>query len=615
VASPWLIGLIGAPAASSAILVIARRRFSPATSRRWVSATAAAALLCAGMLAWRGGRGETLLDVGEWLPGTGAIAFSLGVGGLYALIVMVACALLAHLSTQSAVPPLSTALSTLSLAAAGVAFLTDHFLARYVALEVAALCVSLAPLAERQDPESTRSTWMTFLALRLGDAGLLAAILILMKASGSLDIDTALAAGQTLGPVRLGWAAAGLAVAVWVKLGGWPFYLWTQPGLRLSAATRAWLHATLMPGLGMYLLYRVTPLLVRSAPLRSAALWVGASGALLAMLMALPQANLRTALVRYGAAQGGLTLFAAASGAGGAAWLSLVICLPLRLLIYAAIERAEHAHTPLQRRLAALLIGVGGGAYTAFCLLLTWWARQGDVPLGALLVAEAAVALSGVWVARATARCASARAPGPADRPAVRQWAQWGTAAMLGGAIVPGGLCFAAVVRWLSGTAGLALLDVPGPGALVRYVTMAPTLVIALALALAFWLLRTLHVVPMRGTAQALSAVQAKAEAYVVRAVARAPLDGARAMHNAIERGLLEGGLWRVGQGIMGGALIAYRLLEQGGLEELLRCVVRGTLAAVRRIQHWHTGRLRHNLAWIALSLGLALLGALLLAW
>ena len=110
--------------------------------------------------------------------------------------------------------------------------------------------------------------------------------------------------------------------------------------------------------------------------------------------------------------------------------------------------------------------------------------------------------------------------------------------------------------KWLRGKRGIALVFV--------MIVMA----IALALALAFWLLRTLHVVPMRGTAQALSAVQAKAEAYVVRAVARAPLDGARAMHNAIERGLLEGGLWRVGQGIMGGALIAYRLLEQGGLEE-----------------------------------------------
>ena len=49
------------------------------------------------------------------------------------------------------------ALTLLSVAAAQVAFLAEHFLARYVALEIVALCVALAPLA---GDAAFRDTWL-----------------------------------------------------------------------------------------------------------------------------------------------------------------------------------------------------------------------------------------------------------------------------------------------------------------------------------------------------------------------------------------------------------------------------------------------------------------------
>jgi hypothetical protein len=106
--------------------------------------------------------------------------------------------------------------------------LADHFLARYVALEVVALCVSLAPLAEIKSLAATHLAWRTYLLLRAGDAGMLAAVILLHDASRTLQIEPALEAGTALGGTQLDWIAAGFALAAWVKLGGWPFHLWRR---------------------------------------------------------------------------------------------------------------------------------------------------------------------------------------------------------------------------------------------------------------------------------------------------------------------------------------------------------------------------------------------------
>ena len=137
----------------------------------------------------------------------------------------------------------------LALAATNVAFLIDHFLGRYVALEIMALCIALALLVEVRNSVGGRLARRSYLLLRLGDAGLLTAILVLMDASGTLNIATALEAGSTLDATRLGWVVAGFMLAVWVKLGGWPFHLWSQPGRRLALSSQAWLYATVMPNL------------------------------------------------------------------------------------------------------------------------------------------------------------------------------------------------------------------------------------------------------------------------------------------------------------------------------------------------------------------------------
>ena len=306
-----LAGLVGLPLVASALVVIWSRGSRPASARHLTMAATGLTGLCALALLPHVVDGPTIVING--MPGTGVMGLTTGATGLYAVLVTTWGAfimLLPSLSSSSygmdcaEHPPLSQAVMLLALAGTTVAFLADHFLARYVALEVVALCVAIAPLIEVRRPGGIRLASTSYLLLRLGDAGLLAAILILWSASGTLSIDPALRfalgsveRGGVLEGGRLLFAVAGFVLAVWVKLGGWPFHLWSRVGRRLGLVSQAWLYATVVPNLGMYLLYRVTPVLAVASPLRTVALWLGVGGAVVAALIALTQTDVRAAMV------------------------------------------------------------------------------------------------------------------------------------------------------------------------------------------------------------------------------------------------------------------------------------------------------------------------------
>lgn len=541
----------------------------------------------------------------NWLPGTGPMEIALGVTGLYAVLVtvwMLFFTLLGTISRREEFQPLSGAVTLLALAAICVALLTEHFLARYVALEVVALCIVLVLLIELPRSAGFGLAWRSYLLLRLGDAGLLVAILILMDASGTLKIGPALEAGGTLDATGRGWVVIGFILAAWVKLGGWPFHLWSRPGRQIMLVSQAWIYAAVMPNLGIYLLYRVAPLLALAGPLQTAALWLGASGALLAALVTLTQADQRTALVYLGAAQGGLVLFIAASGVSPAVWLSLLVITPLRPLLFLAAEAAQNSVSPTRCRVAAWLFALGGLALTAFSLLTTWWARQVGAPLDAQFVAEATVALVGVWVARAAWRLSQSWS-GVSPETRVH-WTQWMTVGLLSTVVLAGGLFFEPLAQYLVAASGKAPLTILALPALLRYALTAPAVWVVILLAWGVWRLQ------QRSKLTPLVSTQPPEEAYdLEEGLVRA----AQALHAVIEVGLLEQVLVLVVRVVVvDGARFSYRVVEQEGLEGLLRRSVRAALALGQSLQRWHTGRLRHNLLWVSVSLVLAVLALVL---
>jgi len=672
------VGVVGLPLAVSALVVVALRRARPSIVYYVTMAGAGLTALCALTLGWLTSAsphagGPPSITV-EWLPGAGPMGLATDASGLYAALATTCGAFLVLLSTTSRsaeYPTLARAVTLLALAATNAAFLADHFLARYVALEVVALCIVLSPLVEMRDGCYSRSAGIrqarsSYLLLRLGDAGLLAAILILGDASGTLSIGPSLAfalssieeAGGALDVVRLAWVVAGFVLAVWVKLGGWPFHLWSHAGRRLSLVSQAWLYATVMPNLGAYLLYRVTPLLSLIGPLQTVALWLGAGGAALATLVALTQADQRGALVYVGAAQGGLALFVAAAGVKPAVWLWILALTPVRLLLFLVTPDPKGFPKPLGSRSAACLFArmlafrLGGLALAAFGLLTTWWAREAGAPLDALFIAEAAVALTGIWAVRA-----ARRDPKGFPKPfGSRAWPRWMTVGLLAGGVLAAGLTLRPLARHLADASGVALLAVPALPTLLRYAATAPAPLVVMALALALRQLQrrsglgpivsaeavydleeglaraaqVLHAVIEVGIAERIIALVVRTVVNGVRAAwalehkgleavisrsAQTVVNGAHVAHRVVEQEGLEAIMSRSAQTVVNGAHVAYRVVEQEGLEGVLRRAVRTVLVLGRGLQRWHTGRLRRNLLWVPIGLALAVLALLVYGW
>jgi formate hydrogenlyase subunit 3/multisubunit Na+/H+ antiporter MnhD subunit len=615
--------VVGLPLLTSAIVILLRHRQRAA--HNITLAAVASTTLCTAALAFL--TPDASFIIAEWLPGAGPMGLSAGASGLYVLLATTLSLFLVLLYTPAPSP--ANGILLLALAGANAALLADHFLLRYVALEAAALCILLAPAAEGSTPEANRSARGGYLLLRLGDAGLLAAILILWRAGGTLDIDSALEAGKTLPLSQLGWAAAGLVLAVWVKLGGYPFHLWSQTGQRLSLASQAWLYATVIPNLGLYLLYRVTPLLAHSGPVQAISLWVGAIGALLAAALALANPEPRAAMVHIGAAQGGLALVVAAAGSKPAVWLGLLALTPLRLLLFMATDTAQKTQSTTPRRIITGISAFGGLALAAFNLVTMWWTRE-NIPAVALFIAQVAAALVAAWAFKPceglvrehrTEQLFSPQVNSSTKAVTNLRKAQWLIAGSLSATILAGGLAFGPLMRFATDVTHTTPLATP---TLQTLTASLPALLVTVISVITLWQLR--QRLPLthtsqkqdreawnseKGLARIAETLHAAVEITILERaitwVKRAVTDSANIIW-IVEHGILEGIVNRSTQAVIGGAGIAHRTIEQEGLEGILRRAVSAALALGQSIQRWHTGRLRRNLLWVPVALALAIL-------
>ncbi len=509
----------------------------------------------------------------DWMPGAGTMGMALAASSLWAALITsgaLFAVLLSQGSSRAGFRVASSALILLTLTAANVAFLADHFLARYVALEVVALCVAMALLVDIRRPTRFAPARTSYLILRLGDAGLLAAIFVLFQAGRTLNIERALDVGATLEGPTLAYAVAGFLLAVWVKLGGWPFHSWVQQGRPASLTTRAWLYGTVMPNLGLYLLYRVTPLLPLVQPLQQAALWVGAIGAAAAALIMLTQDDLRTALVYLGAVEAGVAIFVAASGVKSAIWLSVVLMTPVRVLLFLNADCAQRGFVRWRRWLVAGSSALAGLALLLYNLLMTWWAGQASAPLDALLVAEVGVAVCALWASQAAWRLSTSQVEQeqvPADR------LRLAVLGLVGFAVLAGVARLVPLVGHLTMSGGVSPLAVPSVSALLRHALTIPAVWAVIVLGWGLWQLRR------RSGQEPILLPQL---AVPIRDPDEGLAQAARTLHAVVEVGLLEQTLKVFVRIVRDGSRIIYRVVEQDGLDSLLAQLAHTTMVVAK---------------------------------
>lgn len=152
-------------------------------------------------------------------------------------------------------------LLNIALVSGFVAFFSGQFMIRYIALEIVGLCTALSSINSISDFQGYKNFGLILLFLRLGDIGLWSSILILQNHTGSLDISEMISAAVELNPQNQAWVIAGFLLAIGVKTALWPFGLWLQSLSKNEGQWIYWMPRILMPSLGLYLLYRIRPIL------------------------------------------------------------------------------------------------------------------------------------------------------------------------------------------------------------------------------------------------------------------------------------------------------------------------------------------------------------------
>jgi len=156
-------------------------------------------------------------------------------------------------------------LLSISLSFGFMAFFSGQFMIRYIALEIVGLMAALAPLNSISDLRAYTRFGSIFLILRLGDIFLWTSILILQNHANTLNISQMIKTATELPVESSQWVLTGFLLAVMVKTAILPFGVWLQFAETDRQYMVNWLPGILMPSLGLYLLYRVLPLIQSQA--------------------------------------------------------------------------------------------------------------------------------------------------------------------------------------------------------------------------------------------------------------------------------------------------------------------------------------------------------------
>ena len=220
-----------------------------------------------------------------------------------------------------------------SLSFGFLAFFSNQFMIRYIALELVGL-LAAASLCQPLTSEAFKRFGNVFLMLRIGDVCLLSSILLILPHSGTLTIPDMISAAGAMPLAQRSWVILGFVLAVMVKMAVFPFSGWQRLAKGTADSPAFWTAGFLFPALGMYLLYRVYPV-IESAPLFQVALPLLAAGLILAQ-MAIGYFNQHTyeRLVHLGSLLNSFVLLMAAHTTGHVLRYYFLGLLLQRLVMY-----------------------------------------------------------------------------------------------------------------------------------------------------------------------------------------------------------------------------------------------------------------------------------------
>ncbi len=188
--------------------------------------------------------------------------------------------------------------------------LAGNLLVLYAFWECVGLCSYLLIGFWYQRPSAAKAATKAFLVNRLADCGFLVGILLLWYGIGLLGVapDASLARLNFDNIFKLchcwresiqifsGWVGFFLLIGAIGKSAQFPFHVWLPDAMEGPTPVSALIHAATMVTAGVYLLARMSPLLMLTPSVLLIAGWLGAITAVLGGLIALFQDDLKRVL-------------------------------------------------------------------------------------------------------------------------------------------------------------------------------------------------------------------------------------------------------------------------------------------------------------------------------
>lgn len=362
----WLpIAVFAVPGVTGVLLWLLP--LSPAVMRRLALFAAALQVVSAAAVVRAVAGGEVLVHgFGGWSPPFGIVFVADRLAALFLLLLAVLVFFTSWTLRAAAHGDRTVrrALPLLFLLAFGLtgAFLTGDLFNLFVMFEV----VLLASYLLLQVPGSDRSLRAAFpnIAINLVASLLFfVAVGLLYGATGSVSLaDLAVRMGGAPEGLRLA-ALSMLVVAFGIKAGLAPFLYWLPASYPVLSGPVAALFAGMMTKLGVYALARTSPLLMQETVLPTVLVWAGAASALVAVVAALSEYELRRLLSFHISSQVGymvlgIGLMTRAAIAGALFYLVHHVLVKAALFFVAdELERRS-----LTRDLRSMTAGAGGPA-------------------------------------------------------------------------------------------------------------------------------------------------------------------------------------------------------------------------------------------------------------
>ncbi|WP_241386274.1 NADH-quinone oxidoreductase subunit L [Rhodococcus sp. CH91] len=211
----------------------------------------------------------------------------------------------------------------LFLAAMLVLVLADNFLVLYLGWEGVGLASYLLIGFWQYKPTAATAANKAFVVNRVGDMGLLVALMIVFTTFGSLDYDTVFAAVPEAGEGVVTAIGLCLLLAACAKSAQLPLQSWLGDAMEGPTPVSALIHAATMVTAGVYLVTRANAIFDAAPAARLAVVIVGASTLLFGAIIGCAKDDIKKALAASTMSQIGYMVLAAGLGPAGYAFAIL----------------------------------------------------------------------------------------------------------------------------------------------------------------------------------------------------------------------------------------------------------------------------------------------------